>query len=597
MPIKMLPVKIYLVLLLVLIVLLPGCGKKEVKPNILLITIDTLRKDYVGCYGFPLDTTPFIDRLAKEGLRFENAVTPIPLTDGSHASILTSLHPLTHQVIQNATKLDDKVETIAEVLKKNGYYTIGTVSVRHLSAGYNFDQGFDSFSGKWDRRKFKRNIEWQRVAGSVNESVTGQIDDYLDKYKNKEKPLFLWVHYYDPHAPYFEHDGLDLKKDPVTQPGINDKYAGEIRHTDDHISALYDYLEQKGLTSELITCITADHGEQLGEHGYNAQHYDFYSENTFVPLVFHGYNIPGNKTVSRYVSTMDIAATLLDMINLGFEKKVNGVSLLDSDGTPGPPANKDRDFLVIGDPMRVRSIQTIAPPFSYILNFDFMYYRWYLSLEPGLPENKMKPVPAKALEVNYSEKTDKERITFDYPYKVRQGLHFAVLRFDVQKDAGFSLGFIMGPGIVKSSHQFDKKTTGTITAYFPITPLDYLRFYINKKRETKLDNLRYAILTEKEFKDSTPSKIELKNDIIRALKTGRRFIRTDELFNLDTDFKMESNLLGNGEYIAKKVKAKKSIYNALKFYLSEKTKLLGKSARSKPLTKKEKDMLKSLGYL
>jgi glucan phosphoethanolaminetransferase (alkaline phosphatase superfamily) len=107
-----------------LVLLMPGCTKKQTRPNILLITIDTLRRDHLGFYGYPLDTSPFIDSLAKEGVVYKNVVTPLPLTDGSHATILTSLHPLAHQVIRNATSLKDKVETIAEVLKKNGYYTL-----------------------------------------------------------------------------------------------------------------------------------------------------------------------------------------------------------------------------------------------------------------------------------------------------------------------------------------------------------------------------------------------------------------------------------------------------------------------------------------
>ncbi|MCU0288621.1 MAG: sulfatase-like hydrolase/transferase [Acidobacteria bacterium] len=120
-----------------LILTLSACKKVD-KPNILLITIDTLRRDHLGCYGYSLDTSPFIDQLAKNGVVFKNTITPIPLTDGSHATILTSLHPLTHQVIRNATSLKDKVETIAEILKKNGYYTIGTIAAFHLSSKYKF---------------------------------------------------------------------------------------------------------------------------------------------------------------------------------------------------------------------------------------------------------------------------------------------------------------------------------------------------------------------------------------------------------------------------------------------------------------------------
>ncbi len=583
--------------MLVPIVLLPGCGEKEIKPNILLITIDTLRKDYVGCYGFPLETTPFIDRLAKEGVRFENVVTPIPLTDGSHASILTALHPLTHQVIRNATRLDDKVETIAEVLKKNGYYTIGTVAVKHLTREYNFSQGFDSFSDKWLKRDAKFNKSWYREAGGVNKSVTRQIDNYLKKYKNREKPLFMWVHYYDPHSPNDQWEGIDLGTGQIKDREINRQYAGEIRYTDNHIRELYRFLERNGLTTELVTCITADHGEQLGEHGYNTQHNDFYSETTFVPLVFHGYKIPGNKTVTHHVSTMDIPGTLLGRVNLGFKGPVTGVNLLDPKGNPTPPQKKDGNFLVIGDPRRVRSIQLIAPPLSYIMNFDFPCKHWFISLETALPGERLTPIPKEAVTVRYYEKSKKEQVTVDYPRTLRKGLHFGVLRFDVKTFNGLAVGFIVGPGNEKSVFQFDKHTTGTVTAYVPITPLDHLTFYINRKRETEIENLRYAVLPEKEFLSRSFSKIRIKNEVYRSLRTERRFKNGDQVFNLDTDFKMLDNLLGNGDYTAEATKGQKTIYNYLKFYWSRKMKILEKSLRSKPLTEKEKDMLESLGYL
>ena len=140
----------FIMVCLCIIFVLPVC-KKEIKPNILLVTIDTLRRDRLGCYGYLPDTSPFIDRLAKEGLLFKNVVTPLPLTDPSHASILTSLHPLTHQLTNNGAKLDLRVETIAEVLKKSGYYTIGVVGAKHLSSHYNFSQGFDYYDETYEK--------------------------------------------------------------------------------------------------------------------------------------------------------------------------------------------------------------------------------------------------------------------------------------------------------------------------------------------------------------------------------------------------------------------------------------------------------------
>ncbi len=145
--------KKWMVLLLMFILFFPSCGKRGIKPDIILITIDTLRRDHLGAYGYPRQTSPFIDSLAKKGVIFKKVVTPIPATSGSHASILTSLHPLTHQVTANALPLSSNVRTIAEVMKANGYYTIGAVAVKILSRKYKFSRGFDSFSDKWDKTK------------------------------------------------------------------------------------------------------------------------------------------------------------------------------------------------------------------------------------------------------------------------------------------------------------------------------------------------------------------------------------------------------------------------------------------------------------
>ncbi|MDQ1355139.1 MAG: Sulfatase-like hydrolase/transferase [Acidobacteriota bacterium] len=600
----------------VLVFLFPGCTKKQAKPNILLITIDTLRRDHLGCYGYPLDTSPFIDSLAKHGVVYKNVVTPLPLTDGSHATILTSLHPLAHQVIRNATSLKDKAETIAEVLKKNGYYTIGTIAAFHLSHKYNFNQGFDSFSDTWDKN-IKYNEHWFRVAESVNKSLFEQIDEYLEKHKKdekeKDKPLFIWVHYYDPHTPYVNRKEITFEsyeKDKKRYPFIN--YDKEIRYTDEQFKKLYGYLEEKGLSETLLTCITADHGEQLGDHGGSAVHHDFYSETTFVPLIFHGYNIPNRKIIEEFVSTMDIAVTLLGRANLNFEKPghMHGINLLDPKGYPKPVPT--REFLVIGDPAFVRSIQWLSVPYSYILNFDYMYKQWFVvrgAENSGLAD-RLIPVPQGAWREEYLEKSDKVVVDIAYPEALRSGLYFGVLRFDVEKDNGFSVGYRIGPANSKATYSFTDKKPGmvTITAIFPATPLDRLSGVIQRKKETRIANLKYALLPGEDalkYIMNIPGRIEAENRIFTNLKTQRKFKTGDELYNLESDLAMIKNILpGSGgdspvspALKERVVKSKKGIFESLRFYREETKKILGASSADKPLTDEEKKMLKSLGYL
>lgn len=591
----------FLFMLYLCIILLLPCCKKVVKPNILLVSIDTLRRDHLGCYGYLPDTTPFIDGLAKEGLVFKNVITPLPLTCPSHASILTSLHPLTHQLISNAVKLNLRVETIAEVLKKNGYYTIGVVGAKHLSGTYNFSQGFDSFSDDWDpeikdwKGRVKNFIrENQRIAKSVNQSLIKQVKDYLDKYKNK--PLFIWVHYFDPHAPYIDREDIVLKK---RKNDVVKRYDKEIRYTNDYIEKLYHFLEEKGLTRRMITCITADHGEQLGEHGFSAQHYDVYSETIFVPLIFHGYKIPKNKTIETSVSAMDIDVTLLELANLDFEKPVDGIPLLKSNGSPAVLPNRDQ--LVIGSPLYVKSLQLISYPYSYILNVDFFYKSRYVSLKNRLPENQFKPIPAEWIHLQDSNKTDNSEIRINLPYThtFGKGVKFAALRFKIEKNNEVYIGF--RPDGNKWSRPFKicNKAKGLFTAYFPLTPLDKTLLYIGFKKGAEIGNLRYAILSNKEFSTYSGSMRKIENKkIFNELQTLRKFNSNDELYNLEADIKMVKNLLDIKTHPLKHAtEGKKKIYNFLDYYLKHMKKIIGKNKPERDLTDKEKEMLKSLGYL
>jgi hypothetical protein len=559
-----------------------------------LVTIDTLRRDHLGYYGYARDTSPFIDRLAKNGLVFKNTAVPLPLTDPSHASILTGLHPLVHGLLNNAESLSAGVETIAETLKKNGYYTIGAVSVYHLSKKYNFSQGFDSYSDRWDQN-IRHNLDWQRVAESTNKSLFQQVNSYLNRHPRK--PLFIWVHYYDPHIPYINWPQIRLSGKPPKIKQI-EYYDKDIRYTDNAVKALYGYLEEKGLTRKLITCITADHGEQLGEHGAFAGHYDFYSETSFVPLLFHGPGIPKHKVVNRYVSTLDIAPTLLAIAGLEFTAPVQGKNLLDDDREPNLPADSRRDYLVIGNPRLVRSLQHIREPYSYILNNDHLYKYWYVSDRVRFPDDRLETVKQKHLELEYLEKSDKYRITVRYPYTVRRGLHYGVLRFDVKKDRGYNIGYQIGSG-VHTAFAFKNKQDRTVTAYFPVTELDLFAAVIYKKKETEIVNLRYALVPAQEMEQYFAPETRLENLIYKTLNTPRTRHPGDELYHLDSDFKMRRNLLGKNKKreLPRLVRARTFIYRRLKQLLDARQNIPGSRGRKKPLSDKEKEMLKSLGYL
>jgi arylsulfatase A-like enzyme len=576
----------------------PHC-KQEVKPNILLITIDTLRRDRLGCYGYSLNTSPFMDQLAREGLVFKHVVTPMPLTSPSHASILTSLHPLTHQLMQNATELDPRVEILSEVLKENGYYTMGAVAVKYLTGKYNFSQGFDSFSDQWDpnirdwKGKPKHFMgKFRRVAKSVNMSLIEQIDNYLDKHQNK--PFFIWVHYYDPHTPYIDREEivLNVKNKQWIQ------YDKEVRYTDNYIGSLYRFLEEKGLTEKLITCITADHGEQLGEHGFGAQHVDFYSETTLVPLIFHGFKIPKNKVVEEFVSTMDIGVTLLELANLNFKKPTDGIPLLKADGKPAPIPNREQ--LIVGDLLRVRSLQFISFPFSYILNFDFFYKSWYFSGKILVPEDRFKGIPEKWAGLKHWDKKNyyELRVTFPYAYTLGKGMNYAALRFEIEKNNEISVGCKLNRSKWSKPFNIDDKTK-TATLFFPVTAADRLTVFIGFKEGATITNLRYAFLPKKEFLPYAQSCQRITNKkIFRELRTLRKFKSANELYNLASDIRMTKNLL-NGKKKPPKVviEGKRKIYQFLDYHLKNTNKIIGKGKPERDLTKKEKEMLKSLGYL
>jgi hypothetical protein len=357
------------------------------RPNLLLVSIDTLRADHVGFLGYPRGTTPFLDSLAARGQVLTNALVPLPATGPSHASLLTGLHPLEHTVLSNSMTLPDGVETLAEVLREHGYFTMGAVAVSHLGSHYGFGQGFDVLSDKWDPSP--PNTVARRTADALNEDVFRLLDAYVRQ--RGSQPLFLFVHYFDVHSPYSRHPDFAMAE-PIPLPDgvgrgrrklakVIDSYDQGVRFVDAHLEQLHRRLEGLGLARDLLTAVVSDHGEQLGEHGHAGGHADIYRETVRIPVVMEGKGVaPGRVEVP--VSSMDVPVTLLARLGLGFRGSGPGRPIPD----PGvPPRAGPRSLLVVGYPSYTRSMAVVREGSWFIRNLDYAYRRAALARPPPGP--------------------------------------------------------------------------------------------------------------------------------------------------------------------------------------------------------------------
>lgn len=571
-----------------------SCGSSA-KPVFLLITIDTLRADHLGCYGYPRETTPFIDELAKKGTLFKSAFTPMPITCASHASILTSLHPVTHQLLTNGNdKLRDEVETIAEVFSKNGFYTIGTVAATFLSSSFGFHQGFDNFSDE--------NGDWTRDALKINRQLFSQIDDYLKDPGKREKPLFIWLHYYDVHAPYLPHQytfskpvparfNLSSKANHALMANI-ENYDQEIRFVDDAIREVYRYLQEKKMLGQLTACITSDHGEQHMEHGFYHQHCDFYSETTHVPLIFTGKGVPDNKTVAYPVSSMDITQTLLDYAGLKLPYKPDGYNLFNA-------PRKDREFLIAGHPYYHYSLQLLRYPWVYIRNHDKYYSHWYKTEKELFPANSL--LAAKPEQVTI-KKGKKNHLTFYFPDARQEGLIYAAasLRIDIPKQSRAALWVTFNQRL--QNHCQLPPRSGVITIAQPVTPLSryQVKLEIFSDPDVRISDIRYAFLTPELFAPLAQQFTIQTAPMFHSLKTKRKFKAGDEVFNLDSDPGMFINLLDNTGVLPSSFNApdfQRSIQRWFSLYYEKGRKQFGGRVPGKMQGRRQIELLKSLGYL
>jgi arylsulfatase A-like enzyme/Tfp pilus assembly protein PilF len=289
--------------------------------NLLLVSLDTLRADHLGCYGYAAARTPRVDALAASGLRFERATTVVPLTLPAHSSLMTGTFPGWHGVRDNGGfyLADDQV-TLAEVLRDRGFRTGGFVASFVLDRRWGIGQGFERYYDEFDLDRFKDEPSMDAIQRRGEEVVDHALE-WL--HGDHERPFFAWVHLYDAHAPYEAPEPFRARF-PANMIGA---YDAEIAYVDAQVGRLLDALEADGRLSETLVAVVGDHGEMLGEHGEMTHGFFIYEPATHIPLIMAG---PGTsaRVVPDQVRMVDVMPTLLELLGQTAPAPVQGVSLL-----------------------------------------------------------------------------------------------------------------------------------------------------------------------------------------------------------------------------------------------------------------------------
>jgi arylsulfatase A-like enzyme/tetratricopeptide (TPR) repeat protein len=274
--------------------------------NILLVTIDTLRADKVGAYGAKSPATPVMDRLAREGVLFEQATVQVPLTRPSHVSILTGKYPFAHGIRDNFSfPLAPAHRTVAELLKAQGYVTGGFIGAFMLNRQSGLGRGFDEFDDTFDGdvRTSVFLAEYQRRAAAVE----ARAGPWIERVAGGDRPFFAWVHFYDPHSPY----------DPP--PPYNGRYAkspydGEVGYTDEILGRLLARLDRLRVRDRTLVVVTSDHGEGLGDHAEAEHGFFVYDSVLRVPLILRLPGIlPAGIRARAQARSIDLLPTILDL--------------------------------------------------------------------------------------------------------------------------------------------------------------------------------------------------------------------------------------------------------------------------------------------
>ena len=316
--------------------------------NVILVVIDTLRADRLGCYGYPRDISPNIDAFAGEALLFEKCLSHAADTRFACASLLTGF--LLHETgILDSPILREELDTLPEILRARGFATAAVISNYVLRKGLAYEQGFDVYDDTMDQREAVRN--WpERIAARTTDRAIELLEDH------RGKSLFMWIHYQDPHGPYAPPKAFtDRFRDPASPPRMLEpsgsmsgrggipkyqmlgehrafdlyraRYDGEIRYVDEEFKRLIDALKRLSTYDDTLIILTSDHGEGMGEHDYYFAHGEYlYQHQLHVPLIVRwGDRLQGRR--EPFVQHVDILPTVLDILGIQTQSRLRGIDL------------------------------------------------------------------------------------------------------------------------------------------------------------------------------------------------------------------------------------------------------------------------------
>ncbi len=307
--------------------------------NLILVSVDTLRADFLGFHGYERETSPYLDTLAEQGLVFEAAMSTSPWTLPSHASLLTGLYPSHHGAKSEHAALAEPVRTLAQLLAEAGFTTVGFVNSHYLSDRYGLERGFEDF-------RYATEFTQQTGSSPIGDWAIGWLRE------GPREPFFLFLHFYDTHSgyrplPYYARRLVrpyDGKADGSTRQllasrrgrfeigaedarYLSDLYAAEILQLDDVLARVIGTLDSEGLRERTLLVLTSDHGEEFLEHGGVAHGRTQYQEVMHVPLLLQGPGVPRGKRVSEPVSLVDVLPTLLRLFGLSVPAGLDGRDL------------------------------------------------------------------------------------------------------------------------------------------------------------------------------------------------------------------------------------------------------------------------------